>query len=163
MINLSKPIENLTSLDLEKYAVWQYVSNDHSGETVVRPVKKIPVANFLNRVVGDYVYFSNGLKVLGLIGNIDIENAKLTEHFLTLSLLREGKWYSLPRYHDFDYSERGPAALADFFGLSVDDIYPISFDVRRFSVGSEAVLSGKIFKEPPGKLSRAEIIALAVP
>lgn len=163
MINIIKPIEDLTDFDLKQYPIWQYVNDDRFGETMVRPVRKFPVVNFSNRVVGDYVNFSNGFKVLGLIGNVDVKNTKLTEHFLTLSILKEGTWYSLPRYHDFDYSERGPSALAEFLGLNVDDIYPISFDIRRFSAGNEAVLAGYIAKEPLCRLSRAEIIALAVP
>lgn len=163
MISISKPIDNLDATDLERYPVWQYANSDQLGETVVQPVKRVPVINLSNKVVGDYVHFANDADVLGLLGNFDVKNAKLTKHFLTLSIWNNGKWYCLPRYHDFDYSERGPAELAALLKLSVDEIFPISFDIRRFSKGNEAVLAGQILKDPLERLSRAEIIALAVP
>jgi hypothetical protein len=53
--------------------------------------------------------------------------------------------------------------LSHFLGLPVDDIFPIFFDVRMYAEGDPASLTGYIQKEPRERLSRAEIIALAVP
>ena len=53
-----------------------------------------------------------------LIGNIDVKNPRLTEHFLTLSIEQGGKWFALTRYHVYDCSDQGPEALLRSRGVS---------------------------------------------
>jgi hypothetical protein len=105
------------------------------------------------------------MQVWALIGNIDVKSPRLTEHFLTLSIDRGGRWFALARYHDYDYdySARGPEALSRFLGLNIDQVFPLYFDVRRYVQGDAAALANSIPKEPRERLSRSDIIALAVP
>jgi len=163
MSDLTKKIEELTVADLEAFPVWQYANSDQRGETAVRPVKRTPGKSLTGRFVGTQVRLANGAKVWALIGNVDASNPRLTQHFLTLSVFREGRWFTMARYHDFDANERGPEALAAFLGLRVEDVFPISYDISRCSLGDPAALVGNIAKEPREKLTRAQIIALAVP
>jgi hypothetical protein len=164
MSNQMKKVEELTVADLEAFPVWQYV-NDEDGrsETAVRPIKKLPVKSLTGRVVGTKVRLGNGVEVWALIGNVDATNPRLTQHFLTLSVLRDGCWFTMARYHDFDSSERGPQALAAFLGSPVNQVFPISYDISRSCTGESAALIGTIESEPREKLTRAQIIALAVP
>jgi hypothetical protein len=92
----------------------------------VRSVTVLPVSKVTGKIVGTPVLLASGREVWALIGNVDSTNPRLTEHFLTLSIEREGKWFHLARYHDCDYAERGPDALAQFLGVPVTDIFPIS-------------------------------------
>ena len=163
MIENVKPVDSLRVLDLETYPVWQYTGREGSDETAVRPVKQVPVASLTEKVVGIQVTLANGRCVWALIGNVDAMNARLTEHFITLSIGRDDRWFTLSRYHDLDYAENGPEALAKFLGLSVDDVFPIAYDIRKYAKGDPAALAGQIRNEPREKLSRAEIIAMAVP
>jgi hypothetical protein len=158
-----KKVEALTDADLEAFPVWQFVNDDEKGETAVRPVKRTPVNNLNGRLVGIKVRLANDAGVWALIGNVDTSNPRLTQHFLTLSVFRDGRCFTMARYHDFDAHERGPQALAAFLGLPIDKVFPISYDIRRFSKGDPAALTGTIEKEPREKLTRAQIIALAVP
>ncbi len=114
-------------------------------------------------VVGTQVRFANGTLAWALVGNVDTENARLTEHFLTLSIEHDGQWFALARYHDFEYVDRGPEALARFLGLPLHDVFPISYDIRQHAQGASAALAGNVPLRPRERLSRAEIIALAVP
>jgi hypothetical protein len=157
------PITSLQVGDIEKDAVWQYSESEQGDDTVVRPVKRLPVKNLTGKVVATKVRLANGSLVWALVGNVDIGNPRLTEHFLTLSIEKDGRWFALSRYHDFDYSERGPEALAKFLDLPVNEVFPISYDIAQYVKGVSAALSGAILKEPHEKLTRAEIIALAVP
>jgi hypothetical protein len=159
----TKPIEWLKVADLEANPVWQYTSDDRTGDTLVRPIKRVPVKSLTGKVIGTQVRFANGRQAWALIGNVDPQNPRLTEHFLTVSIERDGKWFALARYHDFDYADRGPEALARFLGLPIDEVFPISFDLRQYAQGDPAALAGSVPKEPRERLSRAEIIALAVP
>jgi hypothetical protein len=158
-----KPVGALGIGDLQAHAVWQYANRDGDGETLVRPIKRVPVENLTGRVVGAQVRLANGTHVWGLLGNVDARNARLTEHFLTLSVFRDGRWFMLSRYHDFDYAENGPGALARFLELPVDQVFPIAYDIRAYANGDSAALVGEIREEPRERLSRAEIIAMAVP
>src|SRR5216117_640796 len=121
MSNTLKPIEALTVSDLEAHPVWEYVNNDELGESTVRPVKRMPVRNLTGKEVGTQVRLANGNTVWAIIGNVDNNSPRMTEQFLTISLERNGKWFTLSRYHDFDYSENGPEAVARFLGLDVDE------------------------------------------
>jgi hypothetical protein len=158
----SKPILSLQISDLKKHPVWQFVTDDEGDDTAVRPVGRLPVTSLMGRVVGNRVRLANGDFVWALIGNLDTKNARNNEHFVTLSIERNGNWFGLARYHDFDYRSRGPKALARLLRLSVDDIFPISYDVRRYANGAPAALTGRVMKEPRTRLTREEIIALAV-
>jgi len=163
MRQYSKPIESLAIADLETDHVWTYCETDNGDETEVKPVKHVPVKSLKGKVVGTQVRLSNGTLVWALIGNVDVGNPRHTEHFLTLSVEKGGQWFTLSRYHDFDYAENGPDSLSWFLGLHVQDVFPISYDIRSYVEGDPAGLSGIIPKEPREKLTRSEIIAMAVP
>lgn len=162
-MKIEKRVEDLNEADLAAHPVWQYVNSDERGETLVRPIKKMPVKNMTGKEVASRVTLANGSTPWALIGNIDVTNPRLTEHFLTLSILRDGQWFTMARYHDFDAAERGPDALAEFCGLKLADVFPICYDISHVTLGESSVLVGKIEKEPRERLTRAQIIALAVP
>jgi hypothetical protein len=154
------------SLQVSHFAVnpvWEYLNDDDLGETAVRPVEQLPAENSNGKVFGVQVQLANGIPVWGSICNVVGNNPRSTEHFLTLSIERGEQWFHLARYHDYDYAENGPDALARFLGLPVDDVFPISYDISRYVKGDPAALSGKILEEPREKLTRDEIISMAVP
>jgi hypothetical protein len=130
---------------------------------MVRPVKRLPITSLIGRVVGSQVRLANGDHVWALIGNVDVGNSRLTQHFLSMSVFREGRSCPLARYFDPDYERHGPVALAEFLQLPVDDVFPISYDIRASAIGDPAALAGSIEKEPRERLTRAQVIALAVP
>jgi hypothetical protein len=111
MITL-KTIESLHIADLEANPVWQFGNNDASGEMLVRPVKGIPVESLDGRLVGTKIRLANGDEAWALVGNVDAQRPMHNEHFLTLSVEHDGKWFNLARYHDVDFANRGPVALS---------------------------------------------------
>lgn len=156
-------VEMLRESNLKAFQVWRYTDFEKSRDVFVRPVKTIPVENLDGKFVATQVVLANGHKVLATIGNVDVNNPLLTRHWLSLSVLCNEKWFHLARYHDFDYKERGPESLANFLKLSVSDVFPISYDLRAYIKGKPESLVGEIEREPKDRLSRAEIISLAVP
>ena len=105
------PVEALQVSDFIAHPVWEFVNDDELGETAVRPVEQLPVQNLNCRVVGAQVRLSNGSQVWASIGNVDVGNARSTEHFLIISIDRGGQWFHLARYFDFSFGEEGPDAL----------------------------------------------------
>ena len=160
---MGKQVEDLRVSDLQAHPVWQYSDSDDGLETSVMPVKRIPVTSLLGKLVGTTVTLANGKEVWAVIGNVDEKNPRLTQHFLTLSVECDGRWFVLARYHDFNRNESGPTALAKFLKLPVDEIFPIKYDIRGISKGKTEALVGYIRREPLEKLSREQIISLAVP
>jgi hypothetical protein len=163
-MSLLKKVEELTGDDLQAFPVWEYTnSHEEIGETIVRPVKTTPVKSLTGRVVGTQVRLANGIAMWALLGNVEGTNPRLTQHFLTLSVFADGRWFTMARYFDFDSDVRGPRALSAFLRLPIDAVFPISYDIGGYCVGQRAALVGTIETEPRERLTRAEIIALAVP
>ena len=158
-----KTVDSLTTADLKAHAVWRHVNRDESGELLVEPAKRVPVSDLVSKIVGAQVRFANGAQAWAIIGNADATNSRLNEHFLTLSIARGNRWFALARYHDPDFLERGPEMLAHFLDMQVDDVFPIHVDIREVVLGGPEALAFNLLKEPKEKLSRAEIIALAIP
>ena len=163
MLHKIKNVEALTVADLKSFPVWEFVNDDEKGETAVRPVRRTPVSTLDGRLVGSMVRLANDAEVWALIGNVDASDPRSTQHFLTLTVFRDGRWFDLARYHDVDAHRRGPQALAEFLGLPIDQVFPISYDLSRLSKGDPAALIGTIEKEPRERLTRDQLIALAVP
>lgn len=164
MIKRIKTADSLTVQDLQTYPVWEYVMDetDTVDETAVRPVETFPVEDLDGRIVGTEVRLANGAHVWGAIANLDTSNPRRTLHFLSLAVACDEGWFHLARYHDYDYDENGPAALSERLNLPLADVFPISYDLTRYVRGDAAMLKGAILAEPLERLSREEIISLAV-
>jgi hypothetical protein len=112
------------------------------------------------KLVATDVRLANGVSVRALLGNLDPLHPQLTRQFLSVSFHREGRWFHLARYFDADYRRRGPDALARFLGYHPDEIFPIAYDVRDRVRGEAQALAGLIPRDPPEKLTEAQLIAL---
>lgn len=155
-----KTIDSLSVSDIQATPVWKFC---RGGEMAIEPVTKIPCMTLNGRIVGTQVELADGTLVWALLGNIDTENPAFSKHFMTLSIESGGSWFHLARYHDDDYDERGPAKLSKWLNKPLDQVFPIAYDIRHVFKGESVTLKGKIEKEPSGQLTRAEIIAMAVP
>jgi|SRR5665213_1795131 len=160
MIENIKPAESLTVDDFRVHPVWEYLNDDEIGETMTRPVERLPVETLENRLVGTQFRLANGSEVWGLLGNFDVTNPRANQHFPTLSIERSGEWFHLANYHHFDFKSHGPEALARFLGLGVDDVFPITVDVRRYVRGDPVALTAIVLKEPQERLTQEELFAL---
>jgi hypothetical protein len=161
MIKNIKPFEALTVADFQAHPVWEWLNDDEIGERLMQPVEELPVDTLDNRLIGAQVLLANGLRKWALIGGFEVNNPRATQHVLGLSINHSGKWFELARYFDVGFSSHhGPEALARFLGLHVDDIFPITVDVRRYVRGDPAELIAIVQKEPQEKLTFEERWAL---
>ena len=158
-----KNVEALTAQDLEHAPVWRFVHAPALGDTVVGPVKRLPVQDLTGKIVGSRVRLANGTSRWAMLGNVGVDKPEMTEHWLTLSLEDQGRWFHLARYHDPAYERFGPQALAAFLGLPVEEVFPISYDITAVVNGPPAALKGTVEKEPKVRLARAQIVRMAVP
>ncbi len=163
-MSLRKPVTQLTLDDFRTNPVWEFTNADeHIDETVVRPVRSIPVKSLDGRIVGVPVTLANGRQRWAMIGNVSVGDPRLTAHWLTLSIFGRGRWFPLARYFDIHRRTHGPRALAKSLGLPLSAVFPIAYNITHYAKGDPGALAGVIESEPSERLTRAQIIALAVP
>lgn len=140
MTSPQKTPDSLTLFDLEKYPAWQFSNDDQAGELLIEPITNFPISNPLGVLFGVLLRLRNDRKIWGILSNLNFENPELNKHFLSLSVEQAGKWFHVARYHDFDYAERGPEALANLLKMSTEDIFPISYDITKLGKGKPECL-----------------------
>ena len=148
--------------DLEKHPVWEVAIDSDAEEVSVFPVADIPTLDLTGKVIGTTVRLANGESVWATLSYLDSHDARKSELFLMLRLEKNGEWFALARYWDVDRDDRGPEALARFLGLQVEKVFPIAYDVTRYAQGERSALVGVVQREPRVRLSRDEIVRLAV-
>jgi hypothetical protein len=161
------PHLRVTDLNPEAFrhaAVWEYTNDDSArdGELLVRPVLKRRVRDTRNRVIGTEARLADGTILPAMVGNVDQSDPVATQHFLPLSVWTGRRWFHLARYHDVERKTNGPGALSAALGRRVAEVFPVAYDLTSVVSGDPAVLRGKIEAKPSTRLSRAELIALAV-
>ncbi len=161
-----KPFARLTPKDFRKHPVWEFCNDletEFGDETVMRPVSDLPVDDLGNRVVGTTLRFANGDYVDGVLSNVDLNDHTRTEHFVALTLFhKDGTMFHLARYHDIGADTNGPIACAAFFGLGVEDVFPIIYDIDSVAIGNPASVRRKILMNPKRRLDDDELMRMAV-
>ena len=158
----AKPFESLTERDFREHPVWEFTNDDEEEETMMAPVSPLPVDHLRQRIVATEVVLANGERRFATLSNVDVNNPRATKHFVVLDVFKGDGVFQLPQYHDDSYATRGPAALAQFLGLSVEAVFPIRYDLRQVSRGAQDALVGVIEREPSERLGRAERISLSM-
>jgi hypothetical protein len=157
-------LRQLSPEAFKTHPVWEFTNADPSSDDAeVRPVGSVPVAHLVNRIVGTQVRLANGEHRWAILGNVDVRKVRSTYHLLTCSVLVNGRWFYLARYHDVGQAEHGPSSLAAALQLSVDEVFPMSYDIRALvSEGDPNAQRGAIDKEPTERLSDDEIMDLVL-
>ena len=158
-----RPVTSLRPDDLKAHPIWRFVSTDEPDETCVLPVSARRVARLTDRIIGTEVTLADASRRWALLSNVDVDNPELTDHFMTLSMFVAGRWFHLARYHDVGVAGNGPRALAAALRRPISKVFPIGYDLRPFVRNPPPWLQGIVRRAPRRKLSRAQIIALALP
>lgn len=153
-----KDLANLSPADFERHPVWEYVGAD---DCLVSPYTRRPVTDMSNKMVATKVVLASGKSVWALLGLIDLASSERTSHFLLATIYREDRRFTLARYFDVDYSERGPSALAAFMECLEEEIFPIRYDISDVATGDPDCVVGKI---PSGvtEIDEDALIRLAI-
>jgi hypothetical protein len=166
MTSHEKPAGELSQSDFRRHRVWAFAT-DREGElpdeTWMRPVRRLPVRSLSGRLVGAELVLANDQSVWGALGNVCLADPVSTEHFLSVVVFHPSAGrFELARYHEADYSRRGPAALSACLGLPVDSVFPISYDISDVAVGHPDCVRRSIPAVPTSRLSPDALIALAL-
>ncbi len=147
---------------MRQHPVWEFCNDDELGELMMSPVKTLPISDAGNRLISGEFRLADGSGIFGYLGNLSLTKPETNPHFLILSLFVGKKVQDLARYHDFNFSTRGPSWLAKQLGKKKEDVFPISYDLSNVAAGKPNCVRGVILEEPLEKLSRNQIIQMAV-
>ena len=93
---IPKPIDRLTAADMATFPVWQFAdARGRSNGVLVRPLRRLPANNLAGRIVATRITLADRRTRWALIGNVDVADARLTKHFLTLSVYDRRRWFTL--------------------------------------------------------------------
>jgi hypothetical protein len=151
----------LSAQHLSKHSVWRF-TNDDADELELEPAVEVVFSDLSGLVIGTHVTFADGSSHWGLIQNISFAGPAVNDHFVTLSVHRNGEWFPLARYHDIQIEEYGPNRMAAFMGKPVEDVFPIVYDLREVLNSASTSLVGAIRSSPLLRLTEAELISLAL-
>lgn len=136
---MSKPIDQLSSSDLQEHLIWEYATDEEEehDETYVRPVaaSAIPQDNDYNVFhVSCDVTLSNGKCFSGFMS---ICNGEVHDD-APVAVGEAGQYWPL----DCQPHRRNQAQFESFFGSSYNDIFPVRWRLRALAVGEQSVRSG---------------------
>lgn len=161
-----KPASELLPSDFLANKVWEFANeleSETANESCVRPVARLPVDSLGNRLVGTQLVLANGQQRFAILGSVDVDDPVSTEHFLCVTVFRpDGESFDLARYHDTDYPRHDAVALATFLGFPTEAVFPMRYDITGVARGRPECLRRAIPAAPTTKLSKEELIALAL-
>ena len=158
---MHKTRDLITVQDFAQYPVWR-IFEGPNGEIRLSPVQPIPVKSLDGCVVGCLVTLHNGQQRWAVLSNIHLDKERLTRHVLLVSVERGARWLTLSRYFDVDYDRNGPEALSKSLGLPVAEVFPITYDIRRFVIGTSPAAQGAVYETPIERLSKKELMDLSL-
>jgi hypothetical protein len=150
-----KPSMLMTESDFKISPVWEFDIGNESvegrDETWMIPVFNLPVTDLANRVIYTRLQLKNGQRVGAVLTSVSLENTTQTKEFIGVTayradqkafdLMRSGSRKCAP---DEYMKECSPDKFAAFLGYSIDEVFPMSYDISTFAVGHHDVIKGTI-------------------
>jgi hypothetical protein len=160
-MSLAKPANKLTPKDWKKYPVWTFDSGNEGqpgrDETWMVPVKKLPATDITNGgcrakatlacakpitlvLCGVDLNPEQTLKVMAQYRVKPMTKAERAEYLKPTTphfrIFVKGEWW--------DSELNGPGDLTEGLGLTIQEIFPIDYDISAFAVGIDYAVKGKI-------------------
>ncbi|MCX7112818.1 MAG: hypothetical protein NTX45_22405 [Proteobacteria bacterium] len=158
------PLEDLRPDDFSEFWLFEYIPSK-DGRLWVKPVKAKKIKKFTGRIVASKVILADNSYCSALILGINIETPEFSRHNRELILwIPKLGWFRLAQYFDSNEIKaiRGDDVLCDALEKSLDQVFPISFDLRDRSSIDSPCLTGTFEHDPSWGLSGAEVMQILV-
>jgi hypothetical protein len=159
---MKKCFHDLTVADVTNYPIWRFTNANPDDDHEIETVNEHSFRNLSGLIIASEVEFGDSSKHLALHQNVSLGGQKVNDHFLSLTVNRDGDWFPLARYHDVSIEKYGPRHLADFMGKAVSDVFPIKYDLREVLNSDSARLVGFVRETPLSPLTDDELISLSL-
>jgi hypothetical protein len=171
-MSLAKPADKLTPEDWQKYPVWTFDLGNEAkpgrDETWMTPLKKLPATDLRNGGCHANAILACGDPVTVVLQGVKLQNDPkenaLWEAFARIqaaqnltpfkpqkmrySIWVKDRWWMSKNDGHFlsliDFQKHEPAELAAALGHTLDEVFPISYDISLFAIGPADIVKGKI-------------------
>jgi Zn-dependent protease len=144
----SKRLHELTPEDFRAYPVWEYGPEveGESGdrETWVWSVEQHPVTDLSSRFIGTTVTLNNGMQLPACLGNVALQDEEATQALLALNVWHQNEWVGLRCDNDTGEPQSGEESFARQLGLTMDEVFPMHYDIAAHASGLKSVVRGTI-------------------
>ncbi len=158
-MKISLPELNIS--DIEFSSCWRF-TNSFEDELEIEAIPDCSYDDLSGLIIGTQIKLADGSTVWALLQNISRAGQEVNDHFLTVTINQNGEWFTLARYHDINRQIFGPNSLALFLGRTIQDIFPMTYDLRDILNADTEKLIGTIHEQPANRLSRQELISLSL-
>jgi hypothetical protein len=158
----SIPLRKLTLSLVRQTPIW-HSTPSKDGDLWVKPELRSQLSSLKNCLIATDTTMADGSCITALIENIHVENLNLTKHYLQAHFRIDGRWWCMARYHDLDYDQKGASGLAMRLGKSIEQVFPLTYDIQEFCTVESEALCGAISANPINRLTRKEIMRMFVP
>lgn len=127
--------------DFEMHPVWR---EKPLGKYI--PETTLPVDDLSDCLIGANVVLSNGAEIFSILSNICNNSPLVTSLTIQIIVFKENEMFYLDRGRKL---LRPAESLANFLELDVNDVFPIRYDVTKYSTGDPNSLIGEIWSDLP--------------
>jgi hypothetical protein len=159
---MKKTFHDLSKSDVKKFPLWRFTNNDQVDELEIESIRANQVDDLSGVIVATQVVFHDESKHWALLQNVSLLGKQRNDHFLSVTIYADKRWFPLARYHDVAIDDWGPAKLAAFMNKDIAGIFPIKFDLREVLQSNSNALVGMVLAEPANPLTQDEIIELVL-
>lgn len=155
-------LKDLSPENLNLQQLWTYTPSK-DGALWIKPSKKNRTLE--NKLIATNVQFSDGTFHPALIEGIDIEFPEFSKHNRQITIwIPNYGWFQLALYNDSDACKKlyGELVLSKLFNKSVNQIFPIYFDLRNQLNIDDNSLFGYFEHNPSWGITREEAISILV-
>ena len=130
--------------DFEKHPIW--IERDLGTYT---PALDLPVDDLESGYVGCNLLLANGSMIRGVISGIYLNDPELTEVTSTLTLIKNGEMFG---YRKGLLEPYRSSMIQEFLSLSLNEIFPIRYDISEIAIGHPDAVRGVINAAYPEQL-----------
>lgn len=160
--SMRKNFNDLCVNDILEHPIWRFTNNNPQDELEIEAIDGSNLTDLGGVTLSSKVTFADGSSQLALFQNVSLAGQKVNDHFLSLTIEKDGEWFPLARYHDVAFDRHGPLQLSSFVGKKVQDVFPIEYDLREILKSHASRLVGVVHAEPPVRLTDEQLISLAL-
>lgn len=154
-----RPFNALRHADLQANPVWKSQPGDAEDAMLV-PVSRRPVTGLDGYSVAAHIQTSSGVRVVGLLSNLFLDDPLLTQHMVSLSVLRGDTWFHMRRYFDPGVEQLGPRQLSQFLAMPMDQVFPLQYDISAWVPEGAALKGGLIEAVPAAPMASKDLMRL---
>jgi hypothetical protein len=141
-----KAVTEISTTDLAEHPIWEYCDSTNEDGYALVPLTDLPVDSLDQRIVGTRVTLGNGTMLWAVLSGGDLSLPTFVEEDSGLILYVDDERVSLGSAWERELPGYGAGDLCRKLGLTMEEVFPITFDVSHLVTGDRPALRGQFTK-----------------